>query len=54
MKLFKKVAAAVLAGVMALSMVACGGTKEEPKPAEPEKPAETEQPAVRLSSVKRS
>ena len=36
MKLFKKVAAAVLAGVMALSMVACGTTT----PTVPEKPVD--------------
>ena len=41
----KKFLALILALVMSLSLVACGGTKEESKPAEPEKPAETEQPA---------
>ena len=41
----KKFLALILALVMSLTLVACGGTKEEPKPAEPEKPAETEQPA---------
>ena len=41
----KKFLCLLLALVMSLSLVACGGTKEESKPAEPEKPAETEQPA---------
>ena len=41
----KKFLALILALVMSLSLVACGGTKEESKPAEPEKTAETEQPA---------
>ena len=44
MKLFKKVAAAVLAGVMALSMVACGTTPVTPDtpdvPVDPTKPVE--------------
>ena len=41
----KKFLALILALVMSLSLVACGGSKEESKPAESEKPAETEQPA---------
>ena len=41
----KKFLALILALIMALSLVACGGSKEESKPAESEKPAETEQPA---------
>ena len=41
----KKFLAMILALVMSLSLVACGGSKEESKPAESEKPAETEQPA---------
>ena len=40
----KKFLALILALVMSLSLVACGGSKTEEKPAE-EKPAETEQPA---------
>ena len=40
----KKFFALILALVMSLSLVACGGSKTEEKPAE-EKPAETEQPA---------
>ena len=40
----KKFLALILALVMSLSLVACGGSKTEQKPAE-EKPAETEQPA---------
>ena len=40
----KKFLAMILALVMSLSLVACGGSKEETKPTE-EKPAETEQPA---------
>ena len=40
----KKFLAMILALVMSLSLVACGGSKGEEKPAE-EKPAETEQPA---------
>ena len=41
----KKFLALILALVMSLSLVACGGSKEESKPAESEKPAEAEQPA---------
>ena len=40
----KKFLAMILALVMSLSLVACGGSKEETKPTE-EKPTETEQPA---------
>ena len=40
----KKFLALILALVMSLSLVACGGSKEETKPTE-EKPTETEQPA---------
>ena len=40
----KKLLALILAGVMTLSLAACGGAKETPAPAE-EKPAETEAPA---------
>ena len=40
----KKFLALILALVMSLSLVACGGSKTEEKPAE-EKPAQTEQPA---------
>ena len=40
----KKFFAMILALVMSLSLVACGGSKTEEKPAE-EKPAQTEQPA---------
>ena len=40
----KKLLALILAGVMTLSLAACGGAKETPAPAE-EKPAETETPA---------
>ncbi|MCF2664951.1 BMP family ABC transporter substrate-binding protein [Oscillibacter valericigenes] len=40
----KKFLALILALVMSLSLVACGGSKTEEKPAE-EKPTETEQPA---------
>ena len=40
----KKFLAMILALVMSLSLVACGGSKTEEKPAE-EKPAQTEQPA---------
>ena len=40
----KKFFAMILALVMSLSLVACGGSKEETKPTE-EKPTETEQPA---------
>ena len=40
----KKLLALILAGIMALSLVACGGSKTE-APAETETPAETEQPA---------
>ena len=40
----KKILALILALVMSLSLVACGGKTEE-KPAEAEKPAETETPA---------
>ena len=40
----KKLLALALAGVMTLSLAACGGAKETPAPAE-EKPAETEAPA---------
>ena len=40
----KKFLALILALVLSLSLVACGGSKTEEKPAE-EKPAETEQPA---------
>ena len=41
----KKFLAMILALVMSLSLVACGGSKTEQKPAE-EKPAQTEQPAA--------
>ena len=41
----KKFFAMILALVMSLSLVACGGSKTEQKPAE-EKPAQTEQPAA--------
>ena len=40
----KKLLALILAGIMALSLIACGGSKTE-APAETETPAETEQPA---------
>ena len=40
----KKLLALALAGVMTLSLAACGGAKETPAPAE-EKPAQTETPA---------
>ena len=42
----KKFLALLLALVMSLSLVACGGGKTEEKPAEPEKPAETQEPAA--------
>ena len=48
----KKFLALILALVMSLSLVACGGSKTEEKPAE-EKPAETEQP-VSIIIAKRS
>ncbi len=41
----KKFLALILALVMSLSLVACGGSKEESKSADTEKPAETEQPS---------
>ena len=42
----KKFLALLLALVMSLSLVACGGGKTEENPAEPEKPAETQEPAA--------
>ena len=42
----KKFLAMLLALVMVLSLAACGGSKTEEKPAEPEKPTETEEPAA--------
>ena len=41
----KKFLALILALVMSLSLVACGGTTEESKPAAPANPVEAEQPA---------
>ena len=42
----KKFLAMLLALVMVLSLAACGGSKTDEKPAEPEKPTETEEPAA--------
>lgn len=41
----KRFFALILAAIMALSLVACGGGKKEENPAPAEKPAETEKPA---------